>query len=327
MPCVDILMATYNGQDYIREQIESLKEQTFKDWRLLISDDCSNDGTLDIVDELQKDDSRIHVISQETRYGSSKANFMSMLPAVSSPYAMFCDQDDVWLPTKIATSLERIQSLEKKWGRDTPLCVFTDLTVVDQNLKTIAESFEHRDGHKTVAYDIKRLVCANVAAGCTMLFNKTLVDLLVRDYSIDRILMHDWWALLVCVALGHASFIDEPLILYRQHEHNVVGARHLTLLERIATLRSRKGERLQYSRDTALEPELILELYGDLLEIDVRNSLSNYVDATYSTSSIRAILLLQKSGCVTSGLSRLTQALNFWRLAKANRMAVFVSDC
>jgi len=130
---IDVLLATYNGEKYLAEQIESILNQTYKNIRILISDDCSKDNTREIIKEYQKKDSRIHAYFQENNLGYIK-NFEFLIKQVESNMFMLSDQDDVWLPEKIEKSAE----LMKRENAD---LVFGDLEIVDQNLKTINPSF------------------------------------------------------------------------------------------------------------------------------------------------------------------------------------------
>ena len=121
---IDILLSAYNGQKFIKEQIDSIIGQTIGDWRLLISDDCSTDGTLDVLATF-REDSRIELVSQNVKYGSARDNFLNLLNYASGDYVMFCDQDDVWLPDKIEVTLRLMEELERANGSDIPLLVLS----------------------------------------------------------------------------------------------------------------------------------------------------------------------------------------------------------
>ena len=131
MEKVDILLATYNGEKYIREQIDSILNQTYKEFRLLISDDGSTDGTRDILNEYKAKDDRIEIFMQEENLGVVK-NFEFLLKKVEAKYYMFSDQDDIWKDEKIEKSLKKIEE-----GFD---LVYSDLEVVDENLNVTYES-------------------------------------------------------------------------------------------------------------------------------------------------------------------------------------------
>lgn len=232
MAAVDILMATHNGERYVREQVESIQAQTFSDWRLLVSDDCSTDGTLEVMRVMAGTDPRIEVVFEGIRHGSAKSNFMSLLTHVEAPYAMFCDQDDVWLPEKVERTFGKMQELEAAHKPEEPLLVFSDMEVVNERLETTAESFMVSSRFDHLRTALPQLAAQNVAAGCTMMMNASLVGLCERGVDPDRIAMHDWWAIMVAAAFGRIGYVDDRLSLYRQHGHNEVGANSYSPVER-----------------------------------------------------------------------------------------------
>ena len=217
-------MATYNGAAFVEEQVLSILAQTNSDWRLSISDDCSTDGTLEVLDRLEKKDARIRVVSKNTRHGGSTPSFMWLLNNSTASYVMFCDQDDVWLPDKIEKTLSKMYELEASHGANSPLLVFSDLAVVDAKLELIASSyaeFKHRSPMRIAVHQLLSTCAGN---GCTMMLNRTLSDMCCSVLEYGEPAFHDWWALLVASACGHIGYVDESLMLYRQHLGNVVGA-------------------------------------------------------------------------------------------------------
>ena len=133
MEKVDVLLATYNGEKYLKEQIDSILEQTYSDFRLFISDDGSADDTRKILEEYKNKDSRIQVFFQESNLGVVK-NFEFLLKKVESAYYMFSDQDDIWKAEKIEKSLNKIEN-------DNCDLVYSDLEVVDEKLNVTYESY------------------------------------------------------------------------------------------------------------------------------------------------------------------------------------------
>ena len=161
---IDILMATYNGERYLKEQIESILNQTYSNIRLLICDDLSTDNTYNILKEYEKKDKRVKVTRNENNLGVTK-NFEKLLSMVESKYYMFSDQDDVWNSDKVELSYRKL----KKENAD---LVFTDLTVVDENLNVISKSFNRlkKIYRKIIKYDDLRMVYLyNVVTGCTII--------------------------------------------------------------------------------------------------------------------------------------------------------------
>ena len=225
VPEIEILLATYNGEKYLDEQLASLFGQAWANWRLLVHDDGSTDCTLAIVRHYQQIYPEKIIILNDagSRLGSCK-NFGLLLENSSAPYIMFCDQDDIWLPGKIEMTVKKMAEMTDLYGSDVPMLVYSDMKIVDKHLNVKSrsfwrsQSFNPRTGKK-----LNRLIVSNVINGSTVMINRKL-----RDLSLpfpDEALMHDWWVGLVAVALGKTEYIAEPTVLYRQHEENVVGAK------------------------------------------------------------------------------------------------------
>lgn len=219
---IAILMATYNGEKYICQQIDSILSQTCKDWELYIHDDGSTDNTIAAVESyVEKYPDKIHLIDGKSN-GGAKYNFFYMFGQVEAPYYMTCDQDDVWLEKKIELTYDKMLTIEDK--ADISCLVYTELRVVDSELNTIADTmsgYQSLDCHKRT---INQFILQNSVTGCTMMVNRALRDKMLRITDIDNTIMHDWWAALVAAQFGKTAFIDEPTILYRQHGDNSLGA-------------------------------------------------------------------------------------------------------
>lgn len=219
---IAILMATYNGEKYICQQIDSILSQSCKDWELYIHDDGSTDNTIAAVESyVEKYPDKIHLIDGKST-GGAKYNFFYMFGQVEAPYYMTCDQDDVWLEKKIELTYDKMLTIEDK--ADISCLVYTELRVVDSELNTIADTmsgYQSLDCHKRT---INQFILQNSVTGCTMMVNRALRDKMLRITDIDNTIMHDWWAALVAAQFGKTAFIDEPTILYRQHGDNSLGA-------------------------------------------------------------------------------------------------------
>jgi glycosyltransferase involved in cell wall biosynthesis len=220
---VDILLATYNGAAYLPQQLDSLFAQSHQNWRLIVRDDGSGDNTLNLLREARaQHPNRIRIIEDDKGSLGATHNFGELLCYSTAAYIMFCDQDDVWLPNKIAVSLQRIVQLEQQHGRAKPILVYTDQKLVDEKLNKISASlWSEAKLNPQQGQTWNRLLIDNVASGCTMLFNRALCDVVTpipKDATI-----HDWWVALIASLLGVIEPIYEPTILYRLHQNNVVG--------------------------------------------------------------------------------------------------------
>lgn len=223
-PMVDVLLATYNGEKYLADQLKSLYGQSYDKWRLLISDDGSTDSTISILSEAARQGVWIIDVTPNEKKHSATKNFLYLLTRTDAEYVMFCDQDDVWNKDKIELSLSRILAMEVKYGKDTPLAVFGDSCVVDENLSIINPSFMSTLESDARTITLPKLLISNVVQGCTMMMNRALVNLAVSSSYSDSFEYHDYWLAALVLATGHIEYIDEPLLLYRQHGDNVAGA-------------------------------------------------------------------------------------------------------
>lgn len=193
---IDVLLATYRpNPDWLSAQVASIRCQKGVSIRLLQREDKLGEGP--------------------------GANFGALLRESTADYVAFSDQDDVWLPEKMAKSMVRLQELEKTYGADTPLAVFTDGLVTDAQLTPLDGTIISRqkvDVCKGIAFE--RLLMQNFIAGCSMLFNAALRR--KAGKIPGRGLLHDYWVVLVAAAYGQIGFIDEPLYLYRRHSNNAM---------------------------------------------------------------------------------------------------------
>ena len=261
---IDIVLATCNGERYIGQQINSILNQTYRDWNLIIRDDGSKDNTVNIINRyVQTYPDKIRLIVNASSNIGASQNFNSLLQQSSAPYIFCCDQDDVWLSQKIELTFQRMQALEDEFGYDCPLLVHADLQVVDQVLKLVSNSFwnyHHLDPN--AGDQLNRILIRNVITGCTMLINKALRNL-VLPIPVEAV-MYDWWVGLVAAALGQVSYLDAPMILYRQHDFNAVGTKGWNasyIWSKISKLDTVKS----YYRRTVTQSQCFLERYRSIL--------------------------------------------------------------
>lgn len=234
MEKIDILMATYNGEKYLKEQIESILSQTYKSFRLIISDDCSSDKTKEILNEYAKKDSRIILYFQQQNLGYVK-NFEFLLTKVESPIYMLSDQDDIWLSEKVE---EEYKILEKE-NAD---LVFCDLEVINNEKEILNKSFtRHKNLYRKIqkcqnSYKIEYLY--NCITGCTIMCKSKFLKYILPLPNNTKYLIHDYWIGIVLSLKGKIKYIDKPYIKYRQHEQNQVGSKTVSnLIKKFENLR------------------------------------------------------------------------------------------
>jgi glycosyltransferase involved in cell wall biosynthesis len=215
---VDIILATYNGGKYLDEQLESIFEQDFHDYRVLIRDDGSTDHTLDILSKWKGlNPQKIEFIEDKLGNLGPTKNFNQLLEASTAPYICFCDQDDKWLPIKLSSQIKFIKSLEEKHPH-TGLMIFSDLIMCDQDMNVICPSLIEKDRLNTKALKPNQLLMQNVPYGCTTMINRKLLAIVTPIDS--RALLHDHWMAIVASLLGEIYYQDEVLIYHRIHEKN-----------------------------------------------------------------------------------------------------------
>lgn len=297
-----ILLATYNGEKYLKEQLNSLLNQTFMDWVAYIHDDGSSDGTLQIIDEYCRLYPSHFVFLQGKPCGGAKNNFYYLLKEVSAPLYMFCDQDDVWLPQKIEKSIETIKTMN--CNRAT--LVFGNLKIVDSNLDVIHESMWDYYKFDLVNLNPEKIILRNVVTGCTILINNKLRDLMIQFKNIENTPMHDKWGALIAIKFGEIKYYSEPLILYRQHEDNTVGAvDNKRISFWLSRLRKYKDIKKNYCYTQRQAKE-----FSEVFNLPVDDPLSIYGNAD-NYNKIQRICIYLKYGFRTNSITQTLGLLLF----------------
>ncbi len=306
---IDILMAVYQGEAYVAEQIESILQQTYTDWTLLIGDDGSKDRTMEILSAYEaKYPSKIRVIPNKVNSGSAQANFFHLLSLSKAAYAMTCDHDDVWLPDKVEKTMGEMERLERESPPGTPILVHTDLEVVDENLRTIAPSMFQLQNLDSRRVSLSRLLAQNVVTGCTMLANRPLLDL-AKDPPASAI-MHDWWLALVAAAFGRIGFVDDPTIRYRQHGNNEVGAKNVRDPKYVAARLSKTEQIHKVLTDTYRQAAGFYGRYQDKLTEEQAKLVLGYAKMP-EYGKLRRMAHLLRNGHGKNGLVRKAGQLLF----------------
>lgn len=219
MDKIDILLATYNGQEFLIEQLNSILNQSYKDFNLIVSDDNSNDETYKILKEYEKKDDRIKIFKQEKNLGLIQ-NFEFLLKKVTSKYFMFSDQDDIWKENKIESSINKLKEEQAD-------LVYTDLEIVDENLEVIYPSYwKYKNIYKKVKKynNFEALYLNNFVTGCTILAKSEYIKEILPLPKTSKFVLHDYWTALIISSKGKIAYVEEATIKYRQHKNNRVGS-------------------------------------------------------------------------------------------------------
>ena len=234
-PKIAILLSTYNGTKYLEEQLDSILNQTYSNYVIVARDDGSYDDTMQLLNKYAKKfTDKFHLLEQDLLNLGASGSFSYLIEYVlenkqslglESAYMMFCDQDDIWSLEKIHKQIDEMLKVEKQQTgtKPIPVLIHSNLRVVSEDKSLIAESFVHYQGLEIERNRFTNLVISNVVTGCTVFINEALARKAV-PVSKEAI-MHDWWLSLVASAFGKLVFIDAPLVSYRQHDTNAIGAK------------------------------------------------------------------------------------------------------
>ncbi len=267
------MMASYNGEKFIREQIDSLMRQKDVQVSLLVRDDSSKDGTVQILNEY-KEKGMLDWYTGE-HLGVEK-NFLDLMRhAPQADYYAFCDQDDVWEEEKLIRAVEMLQQTEEH----IPAVYYSSLNLVDEQLNYISTH------HTSKRSDCARFIFPGMA-GCTMVFNRTLLEECNR-YMPAYLRMHDVWVYNVCMALGGVAYADDrSYIGYRQHGSNAVGLKKGSIksVYQIYVVKSYVARHM----------ECLLDGYGDRM-VEPYHTLCKHLVASNRSIKSRWKLLFDKN--------------------------------
>ena len=210
---VAVLLSAYNGEKYIKEQVDSILNQKSVDVHLIVRIDGSSDTTFDIL----KNYKNITVLNEQN-VGLAQS-FMNLVKFAGLDYDFYCfaDQDDIWLDNKIINGCKKISET------DLPVLYSSNQTLVNQNGEFISTRYSNE-----VNVSYKQILCNNLISGCTMVWNKALQSLLLKHLPSKELLdkrIHDVWVGMVAACCGQVIYDSNSYILYRQHENNVVGVK------------------------------------------------------------------------------------------------------
>lgn len=262
---VTVLMAVYNGGEYLKKQLESIKNQTYSEWRLIVRDDMSSDNSVEVIKEFADSVSQEVIIKKNNPgSGSAKNNFARLIKdAAGSEYVMFSDQDDIWKEDKIEKTLVKMKQAEGSAKSDVPVLVHGDVEVVDKDENITAESM-FKLSHIPVRQELPGLIIQNNVTGCTMMINAALLNGIGDAADDERIIMHDYLIALYAGVFGKTEVIEKPLLSYRQHGDNSVGAKDNNnskyLISRLKQGRENYKEAMNTSRE---QIGFFLEKYGE----------------------------------------------------------------
>ena len=289
-PKIEILMATYNGETYIREQIDSIINQTYKNWILLVRDDNSKDNTVSIIEEYEKKDSRIRLLRDKKGNLGFVRNFEELMANSLEDFIMFSDQDDYWIENRIEKYIEIITNLSSE-DMEKPLLIHSNSFICDKELNIKKEKFISNCAEDK-EFDI--VFFNYIVQGSTALVNRKLVNLALPFSS--KVTLHDRYLHLLAEFLGKRIFLNQSLMKYRQHDNNKIGANY-SIVKKILKKKYFNNE----------DRELILEIRNKYIE-NINKEKIMKIDDYLEVTDIRK-----------PKLSRLYKSFNF-KMNKKKRM-------
>ena len=257
---VAVIMSTYNGEKYLREQIDSILDQKNVDVELFIRDDGSNDSTAEIINEYADKNNNVIFWNKDNIINLGiRDSFLTLLKEVCDEYTdinyfAFADQDDVWKPEKLDAAVKMI---EENADRETPALYYSNKTIVDANLNIISEE------HIKYYGDFFEALWPSLASGCTMVFNKKMAEMAVRHLPIQYSSIHDAWVYRLAKCSDAKIIFDETShIYYRQHAKNVCGIEASKLVNNHSFFHMFNKYKLFYSSQIAYIHNLDAEYTG-----------------------------------------------------------------
>lgn len=280
---VVILMATYNGEKYISEQIESIINQTYSNWELVIRDDNSSDSTIRIIENFKRKEPRIRLVEDQKGNGGQCANFDLLMKFAlgnnnyqNKTYFMFADQDDFWYKQKVEISLKKILDIEGNLTEKQPVLVYSNYEISNQGLTNPSTVYSKRMEFSNKEF-ASRLLTQNWIMGCTTIINKELLKISVDIPEVAD--NHDNWMAVLASLVGAIGYIHTPTMIHRIHLSNVTTNVNTTSfsarLERVIN-RFKNNNKIIYRR-YCLGLEVQKRTNGKL-NSDMRNLLNTYLN-------------------------------------------------
>ena len=259
---IDILMATYNGEKYLVEQLDSIINQTYHNWNLLIRDDNSTDKTLEIIQNYHKKDKRIKILKDNKGNLGIVRNFEELLKSSESEFIMFSDQDDIWIENKLDMYLKMIEKIKNKG-----FMIHSDAILFDKNKSNILkDTFISK---KAINKGLENVFFNYFVQGATILISKEIKNFILPFPK--EVYLHDRYIHLISELFFERIFVNEALIYYRQHGDNQIGAKN--------TIRELLSKRYFDERDRQLI-KIIYNKYGSLLTDDKKKLIEEYFKIT-----------------------------------------------
>jgi glycosyltransferase involved in cell wall biosynthesis len=281
---VSVAMATYNGNKFIIEQLDSIINQTLKPDEIIVSDDHSSEKTYNILKSYSdKGLIKLH-INPDKGVVSNFKNAVSN--CTKGNYIALADQDDIWLADKLKVDYNALQIIDNGTA---PALVFSDLTVVDENNHLLNQSFFNEIVKADPSHEkLQSLLFSNKVIGCTTMFNQAM-RVMFDEMPINNVCMHDYWIALIGFTFGAHNYIPQPVIRYRRHANNVTDAGN-SFVKKVKKELSDYIFNKRIQLDEHIEAaETFFTIYKDRLDNDQRKILQQFIKLKKSTTIIKRL--------------------------------------
>lgn len=218
---VSVVMATYNGERFLEQQINSVLTQTVKPAEIIVCDDDSTDNTIAILEKFSNNHSLTYYRNAK-RIGVVENFKKAVSLAAPGNYIALCDQDDIWLPQKIEKSIEALSKIDDGIS---PAMIYSDLILINSNEQVLNPSVDNELGHDKYKHCLETLLFGNFVLGCTIMMNESM-RAFFSDIPDNKAFNHDTWITFVAFTFGKVSRLDRPYIRYRKHGDNVTFSNH-----------------------------------------------------------------------------------------------------
>lgn len=264
---VAVLLSTYNGEKYLKEQLDSILNQTYPNIEIVVRDDGSKDGTVALIEEYQKKHENI-ILKAEENIGFIQS-FFALLNMTEADFYAFCDQDDIWLENKIELAVKDLE----KGDADKPNLAFGNSDYYDENMNLI------KLGEKNKTYSFLNSLYECVSQGMTMTINHKAKEMILQNIP-EKCLFHDWWTYMICSGQGEIFYENETVVKYRRFQKNATAEGQSALkvlLWRIKNLFSQDG-----MKDIRTQQVEYKKLFWDNLSVENQKLLDIFVQEKYN---------------------------------------------
>ena len=300
-----ILMATYNGEKYIKKQIESIIDQSYKDWNLLIRDDGSKDSTVQIIKEYINIDNRIHLIQNVSSLHGAYVNFWTLLHIAKGmgeyDYYFFSDQDDIWPRARMEWMISSVKDEEAK----KPILVYGDMQVIDGKDKLIHESLNEVMGIGQMS-GYTEYYSSGFVWGCNAMINRSLfqvVPLLQLNNPHIDIMSHDNYYTKFALSIGEVKYIPQKCIQHRRYGGNTTGNYHMELTPLSVIKKATKGY-ASVAKTHALGYVQTLQAISMMKEEKLETPKVIDVEKAITIGGIKGVLIMARQRVKRKQLSR-----------------------